>query len=392
MKRAVFISLFFLTACGGGGEQPESDLPRGISADSILVGSHTDLSGGLAMWGEPVTNGMRMRFDEVNEAGGIHGRRIDLVVEDTQYQVPLAVKATNKLINVDEVFAFVGSMGTPHNNAVMQRMFDAGVPNLFPTTAAVSMYEPLHPMKFSYFISYRDQIRGAVKYMKKKYGVSNVCLQALATDYGAEVEIGFNQAVEEHDLEVTYVGHHKGSETDFTGTITSIKNSGCELLVLGPFIKDAILLYTAARDAGWDAPIVANMVPYTREVALASNGGMEGFYASAPFMLVDLENAGSEWVQDWVEKYIEEFGNEPVGQAQIGYVIADLTVRALEAAGPDVTIEAFLAGLENTMGYEDPFGGPSISLTPTKHVAGDYLVLSQVQNGKWVVIEPELEY
>jgi len=382
-----------LTACGGGGGTGESsDLPRGITADSIRLGSHTDLSGGLAMWGEPVTNGLRMRFDEVNLAGGVHGRKIELVVEDTQYQVPLAVKATNKLINVEEVFAFVGAMGTPHNNAVMQRMFDAGVPNLFPTTAAVSMYEPLHPMKFSYFISYRDQIRGAVKYMKQKYDVSNVCLQALATDYGAEVEIGFNQAVDELGLEIAYVGHHKGSETDFTGTVTSIKNSGCELLVLGPFIKDAILIYSAARDAGWDAPIVANMVPYTREVASSSDGGMDGLYVSAPFVLIDLEGDNSEWVRNWVEEYIELFGEEPVGQAQIGYVIADLTVRALDSAGPDVTMDAFLAGLESITDYPDPFGGPSMSLSATKHVGGDYLVLSQVQNGKWVVVEPELDY
>ncbi len=391
MKKTLFLLFFSLAACGGP-DEPSSELPRGVTADSIKLGSHTDLSGGLAMWGEPMTNGIRMRINEVNEAGGVHGRRIDLVVEDTQYQVPLAVKATNKLINVDKVFAFIASMGTPHNNAVMQRMFDAGVPNLFPTTAAVSMYEPLHPMKFSYFISYRDQIRGAIRYMKEKYGVSKVCLQALATDYGAEVEIGFNQAVEEHGLEVAYVGHHKGAETDFTGTITSIKNSGCELLVLGPFIKDAILMYTAARDAGWDAPIVANMVPYTREVAIGSDGGMEGFYASAPFVLVDLENAGSEWIQAWVAKYIDAFGKEPVGQAQIGYVIADLTVRALEAAGPDLTMDGFLAELEKITDYKDPFGGPSMSLSPEKHVAGDYLVLSQVQDGKWVVVEPELEF
>ena len=91
-------------------------------------------------------------------------------------------------------------------------------------------------------------------------------------------------------------------------------------------------------------------------------------------------------------KYIDAFGKEPVGQAQIGYVIADLTVRALEAAGPDLTMDGFLAELEKITDYKDPFGGPSMSLSPEKHVAGDYLVLSQVQDGKWVVVEPELEF
>ena len=60
--------------------------------------------GGLAIWGVPSTNGMRMRFNEANEAGGIHGRMIEFVVEDSQYQMPIAVKATNKLLNVDKIF------------------------------------------------------------------------------------------------------------------------------------------------------------------------------------------------------------------------------------------------------------------------------------------------
>jgi len=290
MKKAILILTLTLTACGGGDDAANSSgLPRGVTAETITIGSHTDLSGGLAVWGVSMINGMRMRFEDANAAGGIHGRKIEFVVEDSQYQVPLAVKATNKLINVDNIFLMVASMGTPHNNAVFDRMFAANVPSLFPLTAAVSMYEPLHPMKFSYFVSYRDQARGAIEYMVGKHKISKVCVQSAANDYGEEVVIGFEQAVEEHGLEVVYEGRHKGSETDYTGTVTGIKNSGCELLFLGPFIKDAILIYTAARDAGFDAPIVANMVPYLPEIAQAADGGMNGFYASASFRLPDYE-------------------------------------------------------------------------------------------------------
>ena len=124
-----------VTACGG--EPADSGMPRGITADTITIGSHTDLSGQLAIWGVPMTNGIRQRFAEVNAAGGVHGRSIDFVVEDSQYQVPLAVKATNKLINVENIFAMLGAMGTPQNNAVFDAMFEANIPNFFPLTAAV---------------------------------------------------------------------------------------------------------------------------------------------------------------------------------------------------------------------------------------------------------------
>ena len=64
---------------------------RGVTKSEILLGSHTDLSGPAATYGVSSTNGARMRFDEVNAAGGIHGRKIKLILEDAQYQVPKAV-------------------------------------------------------------------------------------------------------------------------------------------------------------------------------------------------------------------------------------------------------------------------------------------------------------
>lgn len=393
MKKTAILAMVVLAGCGGTDDSTSEGLPRGVTADTIKIGSHTDLSGGLAIWGVPATNGQRMRFDEANAAGGIHGRRIDFIVEDSQYQMPNAVKATNKLLNVDNIFLMVGAMGTPMNIAVMPRMFAAGVPNLFPISAAVQMYEPLHPMKFSYFVSYRDQARAGMAYMTEKFDVKSVCLQALATDYGAEVEVGFNQAVEELGLDVTYVGHHKGSETEFTGTVTAIKNSGCELLVLGPFVKDAILLYSAARDAGWDAPIIGNMVSYVPEIAQASGRRTEGLYTVASFYMPDFKSAPADsWISQWYVRYLELFDEEPAAQSIIGYVTADLTVRALEAAGPELTVEKVLAALERIDHYEDPFGGPSLSFSPTKHQGGNYLYLYEVVDSKWQVVEEKIPF
>ena len=397
MKKTAATAAFaamVLLGCGAGEPETTSDLPRGVSADEIVIGSHTDLSGVLAIWGVPLTNGQRMRYDEVNSAGGVHGRKIRLVVEDTQYQMPLAVKATNKLLNVDRIFLMVGSMGTPMNIALMPRMFEADVPSLFPLTAAVQMHEPLHPMKYNYFVSYRDQIRGGMAYMVNKAGIRSVCVQVVASDYGHENELGFDQAAQELGLKVTYHGSHKATETDFVGTITAIKNSGCEMLVLGPLVKDTILIYRAARDAGWNAPIISNMVSYVPEVASAADGGMEGLYAAASFYVPDFaaEIEAGSWVGTWAANYTARFGQQPAPQSVVGYVIGDLVVRALQQAGRDLTLAKVLAALDSIDKYEDPFGGPTLTLSPTKHQAGDFLNLYQVSAGKWVVAERNLPY
>jgi len=367
---------------------------QGVSGDTIKVGQVSDMSGATAVWGVPTTNGSRMRIDEANAAGGVHGRKIELIVEDGQYQVPVSVKASNKLLNRDKVFVMLGNMGTPMNNAMLPRQLRMGVANLFPVTAAVSMYEPLHPMKFSYYVSYRDQIRSAVRYMAEKTGATKVCMQTQATDYGHESELGYEQAVEALGLESVYLGRHKVTETDFVGTVTRMKNSGCEILFIGTIVTDTIQLYSAARKAGWDIPIVGNMVVQHPLIAAAADGAMEGLFSAGPIVNLDYTSPEyeGEWVGEWYDRYVERFGEEPVAQAQVAYVTADLMIRAMEAAGPDLTTEKMLAELEKIKNYEDPFGGQTLTFSPDKHQGSNSLFWSQIIDGKWVVLEKDLPY
>ncbi len=395
MNRSTLLLLMSLTlaSCSGGDGDAGTSTVRGVTDTKIEIGTHSDLSGILAIWGVPHVNGMRMRIDELNAAGGVHGRTIEFVVEDSQYQVPLSVKAVNKLLNVDNVFAMLGAIGTPNNNATFDRLFEANVPSLFPLSAAQSMYEPWHPLKFSYFVSYQNQVRGGMRYMLEQHGFGKVCLQSPATDYGSEVADGYEHAVDELGLESVYVGRHKGSETDFVGTATSIKNSGCEMLLLGAFIKDTILIYTAVRDAGWDGIVLANMVPYIPEIPVAADGGMNGLYSVSPFFVPysdSVEDGG--WVAEWYQRYRDRFGTEPTPQSIIGYNSANLFALALEAAGRDLTVDALVGAIESIDNYDDPFGGPSISFSREKHVGSDALNLYQVQEQRWATIAESIPY
>ena len=78
---------------------------RGVTPTEITFGMHTDLSGVAATYGVSSSNGVKMRFEEANAAGGIAGRKLKVIVEDQGYQVPKAVQACNKLLNRDKVFA-----------------------------------------------------------------------------------------------------------------------------------------------------------------------------------------------------------------------------------------------------------------------------------------------
>ena len=135
------------------------------------------------------------------------------------------------------------------------------------------------------------------------------------------------------------------------------------------------------------------MVSYVPEVAQASDMRTEGLYAVASFYLPRFDSvAAGSWVANWYEQYRDMYGEEPAAQSIIGYVIADLTVRALQDAGPDLTLEKVLAAIERIEAYEDPFGGPTLTFSPSKHQGGDYLYLYQVVDSRWQVAEERIPF
>jgi branched-chain amino acid transport system substrate-binding protein len=135
------------------------------------------------------------------------------------------------------------------------------------------------------------------------------------------------------------------------------------------------------------------MVPYLPEIPAAADGGMNGMYAVAPFYVPDFSIVEPDtWVGRWQASYEERFGIEPAAQAVIGYLCADLTVIALERAGPDLTVDRLIEGLESISTYQDPFGNLELSLGPAKHVATNYLNLYQVQDQRWATVAEKVQY
>jgi branched-chain amino acid transport system substrate-binding protein len=99
---------------------------QGVTDTEILIGTITDLSGVTAVQGVNSADAIRLAFDAANAAGGINGRKIRYIVEDSQYQVLRAVQAMNKLLNSDRVFFTIEDGGTPMNNATYPMALEKG--------------------------------------------------------------------------------------------------------------------------------------------------------------------------------------------------------------------------------------------------------------------------
>ena len=363
---------------------------RGVTASEITFGMHTDLSGVAATYGVSSSNGVKMRFEEANEAGGINGRKLKVIVEDQAYQVPKAVQACNKLINRDKVFAFVAPLGTPMNNACFKDQFAAGVPNLFPLTAARSMFEPFEKLKFYGAASYTDQIRSGIEYFVKNKGVKTVCAMYQDTDFGKEILAGAELQTKKLGIKLAETATHKPTDQDFTAQITKLREAKCELIAMGTIVRDSIVPYTTARKAGWnDVIFLGSAAAYDSVVGAAP--GMDGFYTMG---LTEMPYADSpvESVRKFVDSYKKRFNADPNIGAVYGYVAADITVLGLKNAGKDLTTDSFVKGLEAIKDHRDIFNGPPVTFGPTIRQGANSSFLAEVKGGRWTRVSEPLGF
>lgn len=363
---------------------------RGVTNTEITLGMHTDLSGVAATYGVSSSNGVKMRFDEINAAGGINGRKINVIIEDQAYQVPKAVQACNKLINRDNVFAFVASLGTPMNNACFKDQLAAGVPNLFPLSAARSMFEPYDRLKFYGAASYVDQIRSAVSYFVSKKDKKAICVMYQDTDFGKEILVGAETQAKQLGIKIAATSAHKPTDQDFTASLTNLKTAGCDLVLMGTIVRDTIIPYGAARKMGWtDVDFVGSAATYDSVVGAAP--GMDGFYGMG---LTEMPYADSsvEAVRKFVAAYKAKYNVDPNIGAVYGYVAADLTATGLKNAGADLTLDSFINGMEAIRGYQDIFNGPQVNFGPKIRQGANSSFLAVVKDGHWTRVTQPLGF
>jgi len=391
MKTHLVVAALLVTAALAGTALAQKET-RGVTPTEIVLGMHTDLSGPAATYGVSSSNAVKMRFEEANERGGVHGRKIKLIVEDTQYQVPRAVQAGTKLINRDRIFAMVAPLGTPMNNALFKDQLEAGVPNLFPLSAARSMYEPFHKLKFYGAASYVDQMRAGINYFVGKKGKKALCAMYQDTDFGKEVMDGIQQQADKMKVKIVETVTHKPTDQDFTAQITKLKGAGCDLVALGTIVRDSIVPYATARKIGWtDVDFLGSAATYDLFVAAAQGGVTEGLYAMG---LTDMpyRDTLSPTAQAWFDRYKDKYKAEPNIGAVYGHVAADLTMTGLDKAGKDLTLETLVKGLESIRGYRDIFNGPEANFAPDKHQGANSSFLAVVKGGRWVRLTDPLTF
>jgi branched-chain amino acid transport system substrate-binding protein len=359
---------------------------QGVSKDEIVIGTIQDLSGPVSPFGKAARNGLQLRVDEINEQGGIHGRKIRLIVEDNAYDPKRAVLAAQKLVNQDKVFLIASHIGTPMNNAAMPIQFEKGVINFFPLSAGREMYDPPNKLKFASVASYYDTMRLNVARLYKEKGAKSACVLYQDDDYGLEVVRGAEAGLKDIGVAVGEKTTYKRGATDFSSQVARMKSGGCDFLVLGTIIRETIGSIAEARKIGWNPTIIGSQATYTDLIHKLGGKGMDGFYAvsTVHFPYLDVEQKDLRF---WANKYKTKFGEDPSTYSTGGYATIDTMIRAMQKAGPNLTADSFnkaIIGLGEIPA--DMFGNPPASFTDTKRLGSTQSRLSQIQDGRWKVV------
>ncbi|HSZ89049.1 MAG TPA: ABC transporter substrate-binding protein [Acetobacteraceae bacterium] len=364
-----------------------AETQRGVTDTEILVGTITDLSGVTAVQGVNNANAVRLAFDEVNEKGGINGRKIRYIVEDSQYQVPRAVQAINKLINSDGVFFTIEDGGTPMNNATFPMAIEKNVPKLLPLSAARSMFEPFNRLKFSQYSSYVDQMRAGVKYFVEQRGKKAICAMYQDTDFGKDVLAGAQMQAEAMGMKIVATTAHKPTDTDFTAAIAKLREANCDLITMGTIVRDSTLIIATVKKVGWKVDLLGQVASYDTAIAEAPGNVADGFYSMSPSLYAYPDDPRPA-IKAFAQKYKARYGVDVNYLGEMGYTSAQIAIEALQRAGRDLTVDSLVKAMESIQDFHDLFGG-TYSFSATNHHGATAAFLSVVHDGRW---EPVVDH
>lgn len=358
---------------------------QGVSKDTLTLGSIQDLSGPLAGFGKQVRMGMLLAVSEINEQGGVNGRKISLKVEDSGYDPKRAVLAAQKLVNQDKIFAMIGHIGTAQNLAAMPVQFSKNVFNFFPVTAAREMFDPFHPMKYAFAATYYDQVRLSTAKLVKEKNIKKVCTMYQDDEFGLEILRGGEAGLKAVGMDFAEKTTYKRGATDFSSQIARLKAADCEMVVLGTIIRETVGAIAEARKTGFNPIFLGSSAAYTDLIHKLGGKAMDGLYAAMTSQHPYLDEA-SQPIRFWANKYKTMFNEDPTVFSVYGYQAITHFATAAGKAGKNLTPESFNKAMDGITFQGDIFGSPPLSFTATKRLGNDLSRLSQIQDGRWKVV------
>ena len=371
MKKKLFLSLLLaasmslsLAACGGTSGSEESGGGDSGSDDPIVIGTISPNTGSLAAYGTGIITGVELAVEEINAAGGILGRQVEVITTDDQGDPTECLNAFNSLV-AEGVGLIVGAATSGCTSAITEAANEEGICLLAPTATADSVTTE---DDYIFRACYADSFQGAIAAAyAKKAGYTKVGVVYCAADvYSKGLYDSFSAACEGYGVEVAAVESTASLDVqDYTNQFAAMANAGVEL-VYAPFYYDVVGPYVIpqARAAGYTGIIMGADGYDTTPDYVVEGADLSAFnnvYWTNHYYPGDT----SEIVQSFVTAYEDKFGSTPSAFAATGYDCMYMYKAAIEAAGSTESSAVRDALADTSAVYECVSGTFSLDETGT---------------------------
>jgi len=390
----LFLLLFsFITGCSRG--KNAANTTQGVTDSEILIGSSSALGGHASFLGTETIHGSLAYINEINQQGGVHGRKIRLISYDDQYDPAKTVANTQKLISQDKVFILFDYVGTPTSVKIVDIVHETKIPALGFFTGAEPLRTPFRPMMFHVRDSYYSEAEGAVAYFVDKLGLKKIAVMYQEGAFGLAVLTGVQLALKRRNMETAATATFVRGTMNVENAVKNIKASGAQAVVMVGTYSPLAKFIKKSLDA--------NYTPYFHTVSFVGSEafGMEivaqkvgaEYYEKiivtqvvpSPFSEESSAAAVKEYIS-LIKKYYPD--DKPNYVALEGFINAKVLVKALQDAGKDLTREKFIATLE-AMQNVDVGIGKQITYGMLDHSGLEGIYYSRLsKDGMFRIFEP----
>jgi branched-chain amino acid transport system substrate-binding protein len=345
----------------------------GVGPRSILLGQSAAFSGPSGKLGREFRQGAHQVFDQVNAQGGVHGRQIVMVYRDDRYEPVLAQRNTERFILNNKVFALFGYVGTPTVQASLPLIERYQVPLIAPLTGAQLIRQSKTPLVFNIRASYHQEIEAIVSYLVR-FGRRSIAVVYQNDAYGRDGLAGAQKALASRRLRPAAVATVERNSTDTSEAARRIALARPDaVIIVSSYGTVASFIPNLRRH---DNQSLVMNVSFVGSNALAqalpaSNRHGVGISQVVPFPW----NPRVPVVRDYQNTISRNRRGASYGFSSLeGYIAATMLVRALEAAGPELTRQHFIKTLESMDSVD--LGGFRLGFSPSQRQGSNFVELT----------------
>lgn len=367
----LMILVVFLAGCSNGKEKSQE----------IVIASANPMSGNSSDSGQMKVKAIQLAFDEVNQAGGINGKKLKLLVGDDASSPKEAHKLASKLVADPSVLAVFGHWNSASTIATRNVYNGAGIPVLTDSVKKI-ITDGTTPYIFRILPSDQSEAEKIAEYTFHKLNLKKIAIIYVNNDYSVGMKDYFSERIQRIGGEITAVEiFFEGRTVDFTAELNKIKNSQPDGIFISGYYVEVAQIARQARGLGIDLPIICPNGINSDELIRLGGNAVEGIKFNG-FFYAGIKQNGSE---EFAEKFRKRYGIETDTFAALAYDSAQMVIDAIRKNG--ASREGIYQYLSELKGYPGVAGNVSFDAS---HDAEIKMITLTVKNGKIVpdVIQP----